>query len=418
MVNRRDMNRSFTLYARHRFDISVRDILFGFRALVTARRSGEMEDHILRSCSLEDGLVCYSVRSGFDLLLGALGLPAGSEVIVSAITHPDMVRIIEHHWLRAVPVDLDPETLEPREEDLERALSSRTRAILAAHLFGGRMDLTGVSGFARRHGILLFEDCAQAFQGPREMGSPLSDVSMFSFGPIKTATALGGAIFRVRDPLVREKMRKAQASWPVRRRRAFAARLLKMLCLDLITRPVPYRLFARSCELLGWDLDTLASGAARAFPAGAKPGEGELASRIRHRPSAPLLALLLRRLETFDGKRLNRRALIGEEAARLLPERVVHPGRRALSRTHWLFPIVVPYPERLVRSLGDAGFDASRATSNIAAVSAPTDRPDLAPERAAGMMSGAVFLPVYPELPRSELRRLIRIVEEATRDES
>jgi perosamine synthetase len=62
-------------------------------------------------------------------------------VLVSAVTHPDMVRIIEGHGLRAGPVvDLQPATLEPQSDLLEKGHSPRTRAVLVAHLFGGRFD--------------------------------------------------------------------------------------------------------------------------------------------------------------------------------------------------------------------------------------------------------------------------------------
>ena len=81
--------------------------------------------------------MCFSVRSGLDLLLGALDEELGGEVIVFAVTHPDMVRLIEGHGLRAVPLDLAPSTLEPRIELLEAALSPRTRAVMVAQLFVG-----------------------------------------------------------------------------------------------------------------------------------------------------------------------------------------------------------------------------------------------------------------------------------------
>ena len=55
--------------------------------------------------------MCLSVRSGWDLLLHVLAWPAGSEVIVSAITHPDMIRILRAHGLVPVPVDVDLDTL-------------------------------------------------------------------------------------------------------------------------------------------------------------------------------------------------------------------------------------------------------------------------------------------------------------------
>src|SRR5829696_5512804 len=125
-------------------------VFFGVVSCGRQLRREELEDEVLRQCSLEEeGLVCLSVRSGWDLWLDAQGLRAGDEVLVSAITHPDMVRIIREHDLRAVPVDIDPETLAPRPWMLEAALTPRTRVVLVAHLFGGRMDLGGVAKFAR-----------------------------------------------------------------------------------------------------------------------------------------------------------------------------------------------------------------------------------------------------------------------------
>src|SRR5215203_1135722 len=207
------------VYARHRLDLSVEDISCGVLSCVRHWRRERWEAEVLRRCSVEDDrLVCLSVRSGWDLWLGAQGLRAGDEVLVSAVTHPDMVRIIRGHGLRAVPVDIDPETLAPRPWMLGAALTARTRALVVAHLFGGRMDLTDVARFAGEHGLLLVEDCAQTFQGPEKMGDPRADVSMYSFGILKTSTALGGAVLRVRDEEVLGRMREIQASYPLQGR--------------------------------------------------------------------------------------------------------------------------------------------------------------------------------------------------------
>lgn len=399
------------MYPRHRLDVSVRDLLFGLSACLWARRRVEFAAKISHACA-PDALACFSVRSGFDLLLGTLALPAGSEVLVSAVTHPEMVRIIEGHSLRAVPVDLDLETLSPRIESLEHTLTTRTRAVLIAHLFGGRVNLDPFARIAREHGLLLLEDCAQAFRGPRDPGYPRADVSMFSFGTIKTASAAGGALFHVRDPVLREKMRRAQEAWPAQSRRDYARKLLEVLGLILVGRPIPYRFLVGICALLGRDIDALINGLVRAFPVEKKADPGdELFGRIRRRPSAPLLALLARRLESFDANRLTRRAVAGEKVARRLPAVFRHPGGSARERTHWLFPVTAPDPEALVNVLRRKGFDASRATSNIAAVGA--DTPGLAPEEAARMMSNVVFLPVYPELPAEALDRLIHALKEA-----
>jgi perosamine synthetase len=384
------------VYARHRLDLSWGTISYGVLACGWMWERERLETEISSLCSLGDeGLVCLSVRSGWDLWLEAQGLRAGDEILVSAVTHPEMVRIIHAHGLRAIPVDIDPETLAPQPWMLEAALTPRTRVVLAAHLFGGRMDLRPVVAFAREHGLLLVEDCAQAFQGPDRVGGSAADVSMYSFGTLKTSTALGGAVLRVRDREVLDRMRDIQACYPSQRRADYLRKLLKVLGLIAVSHPCPYGLFARACMRLGFDIDTVVNGVVRGFPP--RESEAMFLRRLRQRPSVPLLAMLSRRLETFDGKRLARRASTGERCAGRLREGL-HPGRRSLARTHWLFPVVVEDPEALILALRGRGLDASRATSSIAVVEAIAGR--TSPTEASQMMSGVVFLPVYPELPK------------------
>lgn len=397
------------MYARHRLDFSPSDAAFGLCACVGFGRYGRLEEEeVRRLCSLEDeGLVCLSVRSGWDLWLGASGLRPGDEVLVSAVTHPDMVGILRGHGLRAVPVDLDPETLAPHPGALEAALTPRTRVVLVAHLFGARMELGPVARFAGEHGLTLVEDCAQAFWGPRYMGHPAADVSMYSFGTLKTSTALGGAVLRVRDRKILRRMREALDEYPRQGRSEYARKLARVAVLLAVSRPWPYGLLMRVCERLGLDFDASLNGVVRAFP---KDETVDLLFRLlRRRPSRPLLAVLARRLETFDEVRLDRRAAAGERAARDLEGAVSLPGRRSLGRTHWLFPAVVADPEALIENLGARGFDASRAASSIAVVGAPAGHPEAG--AASEMMSGVVFLPVYPEVPDRALDRMVGLVK-------
>jgi len=360
----------------------------------------------------DEGLVCYSVRSGWDLWLAAQGWRAGDEVMVSAVTHPDMARIIRGHGLRPIPVDIDPETLAPRRRALEAALTARTRVVLVAHLFGGRVDLRPVVRFARRHGLLVAEDCAQAFQGPGLMGDTVAELSMYSFGTLKTSTAFGGAVLRVRDRRVLARMREIQDAYPVQRRALYAKKLFGAFWLVAVSRPLPYALLARACAWLGYDLDALVNGAVRAFPA--REPEEAFFRRLRQRPCAPLLAMLSRRFRSFDREKLARRASAGERLARRLWVAGAHPGGRALSRTHWLFPVVVHDPEAVVLGLRTYGLDASRATSSIVVVRGPDERSY--PAEAHRMMSGVVFLPVSPDLPPQAFDVMADLVNDSRAD--
>ena len=402
------------IYARHRLDLSMGDIFFGVGSCFLPWRRGRLESEVLGLCSIiEDGLVCHSVRSGWDLWLGAQDFRAGDEVLVSAVTHPDMVRIMRGRGLRAVPVDMGPRTLAPLPSALEAALTPRTRVVLVAHLFGGRMDLEFVAGFAREHGLILVEDCAQAFLGPEQVGDGAADVSMYSFGTLKTSTALGGALMRIRDHDVLRKMRRTLAHYPMQHRCSYTKKLLISLGLVTVTRPRPYGLLAQTCTWLGADLDAIVNRAVRAFPSG-EP-ERAFHQRLRQRPCKPLLAVLARRLRSFDQARLDVRSAAGERFAHKLRMADAHPGGHSLQRTHWLFPVVVQDPGSLILELQIRGVDASRATSSITVVEASAGHSP--PIHAHRMMSGLVFLPVYPELPPFAFDEMVDVVNDCAAGE-
>jgi perosamine synthetase len=403
------------VYARHRLDLSPRDIFFGVGACFLPMRRGRLESEVLGLCSIEDnGLVCHSVRSGWDLWLGAQDFRAGDEVLVSAVTHPDMVRIVRGHGLRAVPVDIDPRTLAPLPSALEAALTPRTRVVLVAHLFGGRMDLDNVAWFAREHGLSLVEDCAQAFQGPEQVGDTAADVAMYSFGALKSSTALGGAVLWMRDRGVRRTMRHMQARYPVQRRTAYMKKLLISLGLLTVSRPRPYGLLAQFCAWLGADLDAIVNRAVRAFPSG-EP-ERVFYRRLRQRPCKPLLTVLARRLGSFDRVRLALRSAAGERFAQKMRIADAHPGGRSLRRTHWLFPVTVRDPGSLILNLRMRGLDASRATSSITVVEACAGH--TAPALAHRIMASIVFLPVYPGLPSGAFDEMVDVVNDCAPSEA
>jgi dTDP-4-amino-4,6-dideoxygalactose transaminase len=403
---------------RHRLDISVVDVLSALAAAATARDPERRADRIAADWATGgDGLTCFSVRSGFDCLLSALDLAPGDEILVSAVTHPDMAAIIRRHGLVPVPVDLDLDTMAPRGEELEAALTPRTRALLVAHLFGARFDLTEAAAFTREHDLLLVEDCAQTILGPTDSGDPLAEVSLFSFGSIKTATALGGALVRVRDPALLRQMRAIESSWPRQPRSEHALKALKYLVLIVLDRPVPFTALDAAARAVHFDLDRFVSTTVRAFRAA--PGEDHdttFGRWLRRRPSAPLLSLLERRLRRFDTGRLDRRRTAGARVAAGLPPSLERPGAALPDSTFWVFPVLADDPDGLVDALREAGFDATRGTSAIAAVEPPPDRPERDPQEARRMMAGIVFLPVYPELSPRTLDRLADAVRSAEQE--
>jgi dTDP-4-amino-4,6-dideoxygalactose transaminase len=335
-------------------------------------------------------------------LLEALHLPAGSEVLLSAVTIPDMARIVEHHGLVPVPVDLDARTMAPSVERLRQAITPATRAIVIAHLFGGRIPMEPIHELARQHGLAVIEDCAQAHDG-QYRGHPQSDAAMFSFGPIKTATALGGALLCIRDRRLLEPMRRIHASYPVQQRWTFVKRLLKYTALKtLSTRPV-YTCLIGTCRMVGYNYDRMVNGAVRGF---AGPAFFE---RIRKQPSVPLLALLGRRLRNYPRKRFERRAVKGQFLASLLSPRLVCPGTALAPHSHWVFAVLADNPEQLMAALSRAGFDATQGQS-MRVIGAPPSRPDTQPHVAIDTVARMVFVPMHAGLPDRSIRRMAEVL--------
>jgi hypothetical protein len=236
---------------------------------------------------------------------------------------------------------------------------------------------------------------------------------MYSFGTLKTSTALGGALLRIRDHDVLRKMRRTRDLYPAQSRTAYVKKLLISLGLLTFTRPRSYGLLARICTRVGADLDAMVNRAVRAFPS--EEQERAFYQRLRQRPCKPLLAVLERRLRSFDQARLRARSEAGEWFASRLRTPEAHPGGESARGTHWLFPVVARDPGSLIRELRTYGLDASRATSNITVVEASGGHSP--PTRARRMMSGIVFLPVYPELPPCAFDAMLEVVNDCAAGE-
>ncbi len=388
---------------RKRIDIGWADLASGLLASVMPGDAVRVAAKVESAWRTARGnLACLSVRSGFDALLGVWQLPAGSDVLVSAMTIRDMTRIIEAHGLAAVPVDVDTQTLAVTRAALERALTPRTRAVLVAHLYGSRMPMQDVAQFCRKHNLLLIEDGAQAYTGDGWRGDIAADVCLFSFGPIKTATALGGAIMTFRDTGLRDQVRAAMAVWPVQSRAAYVARLLKYALFVLLGYRPCYTLFVHALKLLGMDHDRVLASAMRGF-AGSNFFAG-----IRRRPSAPLLALMRRRITQGSQPSVARRGASARQLAVLLPS-VQRPGAMASWHSHWVFPVLHPRADALIGHLQARGFDATRGASSMAVVAARGDARAGAAENAFEQLC---YLPAHENMNEGDVERLAAAVRE------
>lgn len=152
------------------------------------------------------------ISSGTDALLialMALDLQAGDEVITSPYTFFATAGCI--HRVGAVPVfvDIDPATFNLIPELVEQAITPRTKAIMPVHLFGQAADMEPLMGIARRNGLRVIEDAAQAigseYDGQR--AGSMGDMGCFSFFPSKNLGGFGdGGMVTTNDPALAEKV--------------------------------------------------------------------------------------------------------------------------------------------------------------------------------------------------------------------
>jgi dTDP-4-amino-4,6-dideoxygalactose transaminase len=395
------------MWPRKQLDIGWTDLTFGLFQVVASRARPSAEAVVGGGwVPAEEAIVSLSVRSGLDLLLTALDVPRGSGVITSAVTIPDMVRIIEHHGLVPVPVDVDEQTLQPVLEHLERSITPRTRAILVAHLFGTHIDMGPIIELAKQHDLLVIEDCAQAFVGKQYAGHPDSTCALFSFGPIKTATALGGAIVRVRDADLRSRMNDLQNAYSVQSRWSYAKRLAKYATFRLLCKPFNYGLLVRALGMLGIDYDRALGNAAHSF------GASDFFLQIRRQPCTPLLRMLERRITGFDGRgaaRLRRRTMRGDQLSQAIGVGMV-VGDENNSHTYWVMPVRIANRDAVLTALRAAGFDATARSSLIVVPTAEGSSPEDSP--IAPWLAETIFVPGGEDLPDEQWELLIAILLE------
>lgn len=141
---------------------------------------------------------CIGAGNGLDALmlaLKALGIKAGDEVIVPSNTYIATALAVTYLGAKVVFVEPDIRTYTIDPEKIEEKISSRTRAIMPVHLYGMPCDMDPIMEIAKKHGLFVVEDCAQAhgaeYKGKRIGG--FGDAAGFSFYPGKNLGALGDA---------------------------------------------------------------------------------------------------------------------------------------------------------------------------------------------------------------------------------
>lgn len=130
--------------------------------LTTGPRTARFESEFAARVGSPGALGLNSCTSALHLALKALGVGPGDEVITSTMTFVSTVNVIEHAGARPVLVDVEPDTLNLDPAAVERALTSRTRAIVPVHFAGHPAEMDPIRELAAARGIAIVEDAAHA----------------------------------------------------------------------------------------------------------------------------------------------------------------------------------------------------------------------------------------------------------------
>jgi len=395
------------MWIRKRIDISYSDLLFGMGKCIAPPNSGKTIEAINAQWGGQSTFSCLSIRTGFDLLLKTLNYQEGGEVLISALTIPDMVEIIEGHGLVAVSLEIDERTALPSAESVKALINDNTCAVIVTHLFGTHSSIDDIASVAKIQNILLIEDFAQAYGAESCKPNELTDISMYSFGTIKTATALGGAILQVQDVALRGLMIRSYKAYPTQRISTYLNKILKYSALKTLTLSLSFGALVKYCKLFNIDYDELLYKWSKGF---AVDGFFE---NIRKRPCTPLLAVMKRRLKDNRVQRYQAQTERGEMLYSFASKYYSCPGDGALSHVFWVFPIIVNKEqevEGLIALLRENGFDATNRQSLIA-VEGLSPINTYTASKAAQFIKAMIYLPCYEGMPMKEVRRLGLLLE-------
>lgn len=184
-------------------------------------KTAEFEDAFRELAGAPYALAVESATAGLHLVLAALGVGPGDEVITPSLTWPATANVAELLGARAVFADVLPGTLLLDPAEVRRLVTDRTKAVFVVHYAGAPADLARLRTITAEHGITLVHDAAHAlgtWYGDEFVGAG-TDPAVFSFHPVKNITTAEGGMVTLGDGALAERIRLlryhglTQSSW-------------------------------------------------------------------------------------------------------------------------------------------------------------------------------------------------------------
>ncbi|MDE7360185.1 MAG: UDP-4-amino-4,6-dideoxy-N-acetyl-beta-L-altrosamine transaminase [Lachnospiraceae bacterium] len=176
--------------------------------LTCGPKIGELERKLCGLTGAKYAVVCANGTAALHIAALAAGVKEGDEVITTPITFAASANCALYCGARPVFADIDPETYNIDPEKVEAAITSATKAVVAVDYTGQSVALDPLRTICKRHGLVLIEDGAHVI-GTKYKGQPngsLSDMTTFSFHPVKTVTGGEGGAVLTNDETLYKKL--------------------------------------------------------------------------------------------------------------------------------------------------------------------------------------------------------------------
>lgn len=357
--------------------------------LTTGKWARELESNFADHCGVKHALAVNSCTAALHLSVEALGIGPGDKVLVPSLTFTASAEVIRYVGADPVFLDVDPETLLLRPDDVDRAFSKddQIKAMIVVHFGGQSAQLDGVNGLlnvSKKHGVRIIQDAAHAFPAEDTYGpvGSVGDITCFSFYANKTITSGEGGMLVTNDEDV--------------------AHRVKLMRLHGIDRDVWDRFVGSRAS--SWVYDVKAPGFKYNMPdlnAAVAVAQFRKAGRFRDQRAAIVNHY--------------REAFCSLSGVRLLHSRV--PDK---SHSHHLFPIVLGdgskcSRDEFIEAMAEKGIGTSVHYRPLHRMTYYRNRYRL-DERdfpnTESYWKGCVSLPVYPAMSQAELEYVIRNVKE------
>lgn len=192
---------------KHELDQAIQDVL-NECAFIMGPQIQELEEALAQYVKVKHCIGVSSGTSSLQMAMMALGIGPGDEVITVPFTWIATAESIAIIGATPVFVDIDPETYLMDLNQLEAAITPRTKAIMPVSLFGQMPDFSKINALAKKHGIAVIEDGAQSFGATQDgkLSCSLTTIASTSFFPTKPLGCYGdgGALFTNDDELAQK----------------------------------------------------------------------------------------------------------------------------------------------------------------------------------------------------------------------